>query len=307
MKNELIQKYPSFHFKDDHFAIGHYYWNSMRLSGTFFIDSGKFSADRNRVVLIKFEGHSGKYWDGKNWNFRYIDERSTRFTLVLYDLAHFKFYRSLKKLPARYIDKLTNDSILLYDPFIRAAPIEKYRFDDLEMVEIRMDRAISISTDSTIFRDTLISWFKEKGELLMAIRYPWTGGGYDLELHQNLHLLRKRIAGLEPSCSITIIKDFYLPIRGIVNDELVNRAQQYIDKNEEFVLLGLEYENSDKGIKPEFWRGENHEELIELLNESSGKKIAMEKDKDATWMKEHVEELNAYTPIENGDVFPLSY
>ncbi len=151
-----------------------------------------------------------------------------------------------------------------------------------------------VSTKSEIFSKTLSSWFEEKGEILVLTWYPLSHG-YDLELHQDLDLLKRRIADLEPGRSLSLIKDFYLPIRGIVDHEFIDKALQYIGKNEEFIVLGLEYKDVDRGIKPDFERGDNHAELVEMLNELSGKRIALGKDKDATWQEDHIEEFEAFT------------
>lgn len=151
-----------------------------------------------------------------------------------------------------------------------------------------------VSSKSEIFEKTLSKWFEEKGEILILIWYPLSHG-YDLELHQDLNLLKKRIADLEPGRSLSLIKDFYLPIRGVIDQEFITKALQYIDENEEFIVLGLEYKDRHKGIKPDFVRGDNHAELVEILNELSGEKIALGKDKHATWQEDHIEEFEAFT------------
>ena len=150
-----------------------------------------------------------------------------------------------------------------------------------------------VSTKSKIFLETLSQWFNEKGELLILIWYPH-GAGYHLELHQDLDLLEKRIAGLESGYIVSLIKDFYLPIRGIVDQELITRALQYIEENEESLILRLDYEDANKGTKPDFTRGENHTELLENLNDWLGKEVALGKDKNATWAEDHIEEFEAY-------------
>lgn len=306
--NILTEKYLKSHFKDNRFSIGHIYWDSMRLSGEYFIGSEKYIDDQKQLIILKYQGTtSGNLWNGEKWNFHFIDEEMESFSVVFLDLENTKFYESQTKIRPKYINKIMADSIIMYNPMSKTIQLEEYKYDELKMMEIRMDRAFNISTNSEIFRDTLTNWFEERGELLLLIRYPARGGLYDFELHQDLNLLKKRLDTLESCCQITIIKDFYLPIRGEVNKDLISKALKYIKDNEEFIILGLECEDSDKGIKPEFCRGENHNELIELLNEFLNKQIALGKDKNATWMKDNVEELTAYIPIENGDIITTAY
>jgi hypothetical protein len=134
---------------------------------------------------------------------------------------------------------------------------------------------LDLSTTDPEFLATLARWFETEPELLVLFRFRAAAGARDYELYSSLSSLTAKIRGLRPGTAVTVFRERHLPIRGIVDDALLNRCVEAIPAGAEYLLV--ETTASVAGSLTWFHHGtgESHAELREDLESSRGKPVAV--------------------------------
>ena len=138
-------------------------------------------------------------------------------------------------------------------------------------------------------KEVLNVWLGETGELYVDVFLPHSGGGgtgYLLRSIQDLESLIKRITW--PIGTITIFRNLQYPLRGIANEELLEKAlKTFPDSSIHVILIG------DEGYFPSsciyVGGGDSHQELIESYHEFEGQLVGIGQnpydESDTIWME----------------------
>jgi hypothetical protein len=76
------------------------------------------------------------------------------------------------------------------------------------------------------------------GEVLVLIRWPDAGGSKSFELFREMSAFMGRLAPLPERTSVIVFTQPQLPIRGMVDDELIRRAVEHISASTEYLIAG---------------------------------------------------------------------
>ena len=154
------------------------------------------------------------------------------------------------------------------------------------------------STTDPAFLGALERWLKQRGEILVLIRYSHAAGSKDFEFFTSYQSLLERIRELPPRSSITAFKEPQLPIRGVVSDELIARCLEIIPDDAEYLVV--ETVRRVHGRRSWFhdYAGVTQSELRDDLEESRGVPVAV--GLYPVWLDDSENVISAVVPDEHG-------
>ena len=168
------------------------------------------------------------------------------------------------------------------------------------MVTVRYPSAADPAFVASIRR-----WFTARDEVLVMIRYANAGGSKDYELHRSSESIAARIASLPPKTSIIVFRETQLPIRGVVDRALIDRALAEIRDGEEFLMV----ETVATVAGPRSWyhsaAGECHSELQAELESSMGRPVML--GVYPPWLEDGPEVISGFVPDADGQIRPGAY
>jgi hypothetical protein len=133
----------------------------------------------------------------------------------------------------------------------------------------------------------LSDWIADEGELYVDIALPHSGGSGTQYFVRSLQELKELVAQQDwPEIGITIFRRRQYPLRGVVDDELIAKALDYIHDNEWYKIV------SAKDYYPSpcmfYGGGNSHTELRQQLQELAGQLVGIGRDPfdyDTTWFR----------------------
>jgi len=153
------------------------------------------------------------------------------------------------------------------------------------------------STSDPKFLRTLESWLKGRCEILVLIRYSHAAGSKDFEFFASFQSLLERIRELPPRSSMTAFREAQLPIRGVVDDELISKCVKSIPDDAEYLVV--ETVRRVHGRRSWFhdYAGISKSELRDDLEESRGVPVAV--GLYPTWLDDSENVVSAIVPDEH--------
>src|SRR4051812_24079839 len=97
-----------------------------------------------------------------------------------------------------------------------------------------------MSATDPAFLSMLQSWLRAQPEILVLIRYSRAAGSKSFEFFSSFETLTARLGQLSPSTSIVAFREPQLPLRGVVDDELISVCLKSLPEGLEFLLLETE-------------------------------------------------------------------
>ncbi len=118
---------------------------------------------------------------------------------------------------------------------------------------------------------TIQKWIEEQGEVLILRSY-WSNEETFLYSDPKL-LLNDLIKGEVLFGYIYVLKNYNLPIRGIVDDAFIEKALELLEEKIDCVLLKSEVD----GVYQPVWRSDTPEDLLEDIEDYRGQKCVFGK------------------------------
>ena len=84
---------------------------------------------------------------------------------------------------------------------------------------------------------TVDSWIAGTGEVLVIVRYLWGGGAKDYSLVTTPEMFRSLINACPKGADIIVMRDPQLPLRGIVDNEFIQRAKKSVGNDQEYMFV----------------------------------------------------------------------
>lgn len=160
------------------------------------------------------------------------------------------------------------------------------------------------STDRT-FLATLESWFDDRRELLLMIRYPYAAGDREFEFFSSFQSLAERIRGLRRKTSIIAFRQPQLSLRGIVADAFIARCLSSIPDGSEYLVVETDRRVADGRSWTHDASGVSHAELRDDLEDCRSAPVAV--GLYPNWVEDSNDVISAYVPDEDGIVRPGAY
>jgi hypothetical protein len=148
------------------------------------------------------------------------------------------------------------------------------------------------------FLKTIEHWLRSQPEILVLIRYSRAAGNKSFEFFSSYVELENRLHQLGPETCVTAFRLPQLTLRGVVDDELIDRCLSSIPNGSEFLIV--ETSRSTAGSASWFHdaAGESHDELREALEDSRGRPVAV----GAYPQDDGPDVISAYVPNRDGTV-----
>jgi hypothetical protein len=127
-----------------------------------------------------------------------------------------------------------------------------------------------LSCFDELFLSTVQSWLNENKEVFILVRYSRAGGIKDFEFASSFEKFLASLRVLPPQTSIVAYGNPQLPLRGIVDDELIAGCLRSIPDSAEYLVM----ETGAGASRRDWAAGESHDELRSDLEALRGKSIA---------------------------------
>jgi hypothetical protein len=126
--------------------------------------------------------------------------------------------------------------------------------------------------DDTDFLEEIRQWLEDNGEVFVVIESDVIKTGYTIvkSYDQFLRITRS----LPGRTRVFVFQDRQLPLRGVADESMRQKALQIIDEAEDFLILGVE---SEDYLQNEWFHGDMHGELEAKFEDFYGKSIAFGK------------------------------
>jgi hypothetical protein len=156
------------------------------------------------------------------------------------------------------------------------------------------------------FIATVETWAAERGELLAMFRWPDAAGARSYELFQSSAALADRVAELPARTAVIVFRERWLPVRGLVTEDLVRQALDAVADDAEYLIVGLDTVTHGRVTSHPNAAGESREALTEhLRNWWPGVRVAV--GPHPPWWDLADGVLAAYVPDRDGTVTPAAY
>ena len=162
-----------------------------------------------------------------------------------------------------------------------------------------------ISTASPQFLASVEDWFRSRLEILVVIRYSYAAGNRDIQFFTSFETFRKRLGELPAKTSITLLRDWQLPLRGIVDDAFIEICMATIADGTEYVVAETSHRTAGKRSWLHNDSGTSLLELRDSLEESRGVHVCV--GEYPTWFTDTEAILTAYIPEQDGAIKPGAY
>jgi hypothetical protein len=166
-----------------------------------------------------------------------------------------------------------------------------------------------VKTTDPEFLAQIESWINQYGEVLVLLRYPYAAGSRDFVFFHRMEDFHSALQKLGSRTWVIAYGEPQLPLRGQVDDVLIQRALGQIPDGREYLIVCLEKTVED--YPPRYRReyeetaGETHEELRESLNELRGRRVGV--GLFPPWADESERTIEAFVPDEDGEVRSAAY
>ena len=131
------------------------------------------------------------------------------------------------------------------------------------------------SATSENFLSTVRGWFAVSPEILALFRFSHAAGNREFEFFTTFDAFKERLGGLPERTCITVFAEPQLPIRGVVDDELIERVLSSLTDGSEYLIV----ETIRRVYGKQSWfhhaGGDSHEALRQDLEQSRGVPIAV--------------------------------
>jgi hypothetical protein len=162
------------------------------------------------------------------------------------------------------------------------------------------------SSRDLAFLATIGDWIEARGEVLVLFRWPNAGGSKSFEFFRDFPAFMARLETAPRRTSIIVFREPQLPIRGLIDDELIRRAVDLVPESTEYLIAGLDLITMGKGSWYPDSAGETHQELIaDLRDWWSGQRVAVGRYPE--WLEDSESVISAYVPDVDGAVRPAAY
>ena len=148
-----------------------------------------------------------------------------------------------------------------------------------------------------------------RGEILVETCYSHAAGSRDIVLLPSLSDFQKQLALLPARTLVNVYRHFDLPLRGIVDEGLIQAVLNLLPADAEYLIVHLrprndwrlasEYDKTD-GWLNSFQNDEGHAELEQGLRDILGEQVAIGLYPD--WGKQYSNILWAVSPNADGSV-----
>ena len=123
------------------------------------------------------------------------------------------------------------------------------------------------------YLNTVDSWIRVSGEVLVIMRYLRGGGSKDFALITSPDLFRQLIDRCPVGTDIIVFRDLQLPLRGVVDSEFIAKAKRLVPDGSEYLYIRTTPERpDDPRCFGEF--DEGHVTLVVDLNDEIGESVA---------------------------------
>lgn len=149
-------------------------------------------------------------------------------------------------------------------------------------------------TTDPAFLGTLKEWLGSQGEILILVHGTQSTGSQGFEFFSNYQDLKTRLHDLPPGSTVTAFKQNLLPLRGVVDDELIARCLESIPDDAEYLVVETVPQTFGDRTWYHDYAGISHIELRDDLEESRGVPVAA--GIYPAWLEDSADVLFAVAP-----------
>jgi hypothetical protein len=144
-----------------------------------------------------------------------------------------------------------------------------------------MKIAIEDETGLAIIRD----WVEATHELFVELYYPHSGAGGTYYLVDSFRQFRALVAAARSGAIFFILREPQFPLRGAVDQALIDKARQLISEGERYEIIEPEFYPKAVALLGD---GQTHADLQSKLEDCRGMVVAIGKEPplpDAYWVE----------------------
>jgi hypothetical protein len=150
-----------------------------------------------------------------------------------------------------------------------------------------------------IFVGKLQAWLESQSEILVLILYSHAAGSRSFEFFDLFDALVKRLLELPPLTCVVAFKQPQLPLRGVVDDDFIAACLKAIPDGEEYLITETVRRIDGRASWYRNAAGTTHAELVEDLNESRQRPVAV--GVYPPFVEDTDDVISAVVPDENGN------
>lgn len=156
------------------------------------------------------------------------------------------------------------------------------------------------SAAAQTFLGRVTGWIAERGEVLALVRYSHAAGAKDLEFFQSPDAFRARLKCLSPRDCVTVFGWPQLPLRGRVEEGIIQQAMTLIPDGTGFLVVGLELVRYGRASWYPNAAGETHAELREAMEDRHDELVTV--GPYPPWLDDGEDVTSAVIPNTDGSV-----
>ena len=131
--------------------------------------------------------------------------------------------------------------------------------------------------DDPRFLSTVKDWIEIDGEVYLMLWFHAAAGTKHHWLLNSYDHFISVLDSVHGYCSVDVYQDPRFPIRGVVNDELIQQALAAFPDGEDWFLMVLEQEDGRR-MTSDVWGDKSHVALVEELKRHAGKHVVIGPD-----------------------------
>jgi hypothetical protein len=158
----------------------------------------------------------------------------------------------------------------------------------------------AIGTGSEQFLSRAGELLEAAGELLVLLRFHGSAGAKEFRLVTSIDDLQRLLSEQPPRTSVVVIGRRQLPVRGVVDPALIERASREIATGGEWLIVDLFTTTAGKASWWGWSVGESVAELVEELTARIGREVAVGIHPE--WLEDGDLVTSAFVPDSDGRV-----
>jgi hypothetical protein len=157
---------------------------------------------------------------------------------------------------------------------------------------------MELATTDPAFGERVLAWLRERGEVLLLVRYSRAAGSRDVFFVAAPADLAVLLGGLPARASVIAFGERQLPVRGVVDDVFVARAVAALPEGAEYLLVATGPTRYAPRHRTDQVAGEGWAELRADLEEYRGRAVAV--GPYPPWLEDTATVVEAIVPDADG-------
>lgn len=150
-----------------------------------------------------------------------------------------------------------------------------------------------------LFLSDVQRWLTEQADIFVMTRYAKSGGARDYFVIANYSDYRILLSSLPAMADVIVFRQRQLPVRGIANSDLLEKAITTIADGQSWIIVILS--EQDHGKVLDIWDGQSHQEMVRIFHELTNTYIAVGEDPPFEG-EDHPDMQSGIVPLADGSL-----